>query len=69
MIGIKIEILSKDNFLLGFKYELLHMMEGITTDKVPVFQDYHVFSVGVIFFTISLMISGGEPYIGVAQED
>lgn len=63
MIGIKLAILSQDNVLLGVRYEMMHVMEGINLSKTPIFQDYHEFSIGIIFFTVSIMITSGEEYI------
>lgn len=62
MIGFRIEVLGQENCLIGLRYELMHAMEGLTLEKVPVFQDFMIFSIGFLFITLSLVIRTGETY-------
>lgn len=59
-MNIKVDFLSDNKSLLGFEYELLKLCNKVDKDKKPIIEDFHVFSIGLIFILFTLTIKAED---------
>lgn len=49
---IDIEVFDASRVLLGLDYQLLNMVEELDEDRQPIIEQFHSYSIGLVFFTI-----------------